>query len=80
MGVQLLSIEGTRVKMEVTIELSRSMLSSEENIQNSLNEVGCIATEAALKYLDTDGSAIESAGVVMRTKGEQPKAYQTPTR
>ena len=78
MGVQLISIEGTKVKMEVTIELSRSMLTSEENIQHSLNEVGCIATKAALKYLDTDGSAIEMAGSVMRTKGEQPKAYQTP--
>jgi len=78
MGVQLLSIEGSQVKMEVTIELSRSMLTSEENIQHSLNEVGCIATVAALKYLDTDGSAIEIAGSVMRTKGEQPKAYQTP--
>ena len=78
MGVQLISIEGTKVKMEVTIELSRSMLTSEENIQHSLNEIGCIATEAALKYLDTDGSAIEIAGSVMRTKGEQPKAYQTP--
>jgi hypothetical protein len=78
MGVQLLSIEGSQVKMEVTIELSRSMLTSEENIQHSLNEVGCMATVAALKYLDTDGSAIEIAGSVMRTKGEQPKAYQTP--
>ena len=78
MGVQLLSIEGSQVKMEVTVELSRSMLTSEENIQHSLNETGCIATEAALKYLDTDGSAIEIAGSVMRTKGEQPKAYQTP--
>ncbi len=78
MGVQLISIEGTIVKMEVTIELSRSMLTSEENIQQSLNEVGCMATVAALKYLDTDGSAIEIAGEVMRTKGEQPKAYQTP--
>ncbi len=78
MGVQLISIEGTIVKMEVTIELSRSMLTSEENIQHGLNEVGCMATEAALKYLDTDGSAIEIAGEVMRTKGEQPKAYQTP--
>jgi hypothetical protein len=78
MGVQLLSMEGTQVKIEVTIDLSRSMLSSEENIQKSLNETGCIATEAALKYLDTDGSAIEIAGEVMRTKGEQPKAYQTP--
>ena len=78
MGVQLINIEGTRVKMEVTIELSRSMLTSEENIKHCLNETGCIATEAALKYLDTDGSAIEIAGSVMRTKGEQPKAYQTP--
>jgi hypothetical protein len=67
MGVQLISIEGTKVKMEVTIELSRSMLTSEENIQQSLNETGCIATEAALKYLDTDGSAIEIASEVMRT-------------
>jgi hypothetical protein len=79
MGVQLISIEGTKVKMEVTIELSRSMLTSEENIQQCLNEAGCMATEAALKYLDTDGSPIEIAGEVMRTKGEQPKAYQTPT-
>ena len=80
MGVQLISIEGTKVKMEVTIELSRSMLTSEENIQQSLNEVGCIATASALKYLDTDGSEISIAGEVMRTKGEQSKAYQTPTR
>jgi hypothetical protein len=78
MGVQLLSIEGSQVKMEVAIDLSRSILTSEENIQQSLNEVGCIATASALKYLDTDGSEISIAGSVMRTKGEQPKAYQTP--
>jgi len=78
MGAQLLRIEGSHVKIEVTIDLSRSMLTSEENIQQTLNEAGCIATEAALKYLDTDGSAIQMAGEVMRTKGEQPKAYQTP--
>jgi len=78
MGAQLLSIEGSQVKIEVTIDLSRSMLTSEENIQQTLNQTGCIATEAALKYLDTDGSEIDIAGEVMRTKGEQPKAYQTP--
>lgn len=74
MGVQLRSIDGS----QVTIDLSRSMLTSEENIQQSLNAAGCIATAAALKYLDSDGSAIEIAGEVMHTKGEQPKAYQTP--
>jgi hypothetical protein len=67
MGAQLVSIEGTQVTIEVTIDLSRSMLTSEESIQQSLNEAGQIATEAALKYLDTDGSAIEMAGEVMRT-------------
>ncbi|MBW4640503.1 MAG: hypothetical protein KME05_20190 [Gloeocapsa sp. UFS-A4-WI-NPMV-4B04] len=66
------------MKIEVTLDLSRSMLTSEENIQQSLNHTGCLATEAALQYLDTDGSAIEIAGEVMRTKGKQPKAYQTP--
>lgn len=54
------------------------MLTSEENIQQSLNTAGRIATEAALKYLDTDGSPLEIAKEIMRTKGEQPKAYQSP--
>jgi hypothetical protein len=78
MGVQLLSTEGSQIKLEVTIDLSRSMLTSEQNIQQSLNEAVVLATTAALKYLDTDGSAIEIVGEVMRTKGEQPKGYQTP--
>jgi hypothetical protein len=78
MSVQLVSIEGTQVKIEITIALSRSMMTSEETIQESLNEAGRMATEAALKYLDTDGSAIEIAGERMGTKGELPKAYQTP--
>jgi hypothetical protein len=77
MGVQLLSIKGSQVKIEVTIDLSRSMLTSEENIQNNINEVGQMATKAALKYLDTDGSPIEIAGKVMRTKGENLKLIKS---
>ncbi|HEY9783519.1 MAG TPA: hypothetical protein V6D09_25695 [Leptolyngbyaceae cyanobacterium] len=78
MSAKLISIDGSTVKLEVTLELCRSMLTSEENIQQSLNAAGRIATEAALKYLDTDGSALEIAGEIMRTKGEQPKVYQSP--
>jgi hypothetical protein len=77
MAARLISVEGGQVKIEVTIELSRSMLSTEESIQQSLNEGGCIATQEALKYLDTDGSALEIGNQVWRTKGVQPKAYQT---
>jgi hypothetical protein len=36
MDVQLVSNEGSQVKIEVTIELSHSMLTSEENIQNGM--------------------------------------------
>jgi hypothetical protein len=32
------------------LELSRSMLDTEINIQKGLNEVGCIASKEALKY------------------------------
>jgi outer membrane protein assembly factor BamB len=78
MTARLISIEGSQVKIEVTIDLSRSMLDTEETIQRSLNEGGCIATQEVLKYLDTDGSALEIGDQVWRTKGAQPKAYQTP--
>lgn len=78
MSAKLISVDGSTVKLEISIEISRSMLTSEANIQQSLNAAGCVATAAALKYLDTDGSPLEVAGEVMRTKGEQPKAYQTP--
>ncbi len=78
MGVQLVSVEGMQVKIEMTIELSRSMLTSEENIQKSLNQAGNMATGEALKYLDTDGSRIEIAGEQMYCKAKQNKAYQTP--
>ncbi|NJN39380.1 MAG: hypothetical protein HC790_12860 [Acaryochloridaceae cyanobacterium CSU_3_4] len=64
----------------MTIDISCSILTSEESIQQSLKEGGCLATAAALKYLDIDGSAIEIAGEVMRTKGEQPKGYQSSYR
>ena len=78
MSAKLLSVSGQEVKIEVTIELDRSMLKTEERIQKSLNEAGCLASLEALKYFDTDGSPIEVGGELWRTKGQQPKAYQTP--
>ncbi len=59
MSAKLISVERTKVKIEITIELSDSMLDIEKKIQEGLNEVGCIATKEALKQLDTDGIPIE---------------------
>lgn len=77
MSAKLIRVEGTIVKIELTIELSESMLDSEVKIQEGLNEAGCIAAREALRHLDTDGSVIEMGGKIWRTKGQQAKAYQT---
>ena len=59
MTAKLITVEGSKIKIELTLELSRSMLDTEINIQKSLNEVGCIASKEVLKYLDTDGSPLK---------------------
>jgi hypothetical protein len=58
--------------------LGGSMLDSEERIQEAVNEAGRVATEQALKRFDTDGSAMVLGGVKWTSKGQEPKAYQTP--
>ena len=78
MTTKLISVEGSTIKIELTLELSRSMLDTEINIQKSLNEVGCIASKETLKYLDTDGSPLKIGEEIWKSKGEQPKEYQTP--
>ena len=78
MPATLVAVMGTQVKVEVTVELSRSLLETEEAIQTALNQVGCLVTREALQYLDTDGSPVVMGADVWRTKGRQPKAYQTP--
>jgi hypothetical protein len=78
MTAKLINVEGSKIKIELTLELSRSMLDTEINIQKDLNEVGCIASKEALKYLDTDGSPLKIGEEIWKSKGEQPKEYQTP--
>ena len=78
MPARLIEVSGTEVKLEVTVELSRSMLDTEEAIQVALNEAGCLASREALRYFDTDGSPLQIGPEIWRTKGQQPKLYQTP--
>ena len=78
MPATLIEVQGTQVKIELTVELSRSMLDTEERRQAALNEAGSLASREALKYFDTDGSPIQIGPELWRTKGQQPKCYQTP--
>jgi hypothetical protein len=78
MAATLLSVEGATVKVELAISLSGNLLEMEETIQSALNEAGMLATEQALGRFDTDGSPIVLGDVKWTTKGQEPKAYQTP--
>ena len=78
MSTRLVEVKGSQVTIEMTVELSRSMLDTEEAIQVTLNEAGCLASQEALRYFDTDGSPIQIGPEIWRTKGQQPKLYQTP--
>ncbi len=49
MSAKLIEVTDTRVKIELTVELSRSMLETEEAIQVGLNEAGGIASQEALR-------------------------------
>jgi hypothetical protein len=78
MPARVIAVDGQTVTLELTIDLSRSLLETEERILAVLNEAGCLATQEALKQLDTDGSPLKVGPVKLTSKGPVPKAYQTP--
>ena len=78
MSATLKSVEGATVTIELKIELTSSMLNSEENILSSINDAGSIATEEALKHFDADGSKLVFGDVSFSGKGQLFKKYQTP--
>lgn len=78
MPARVVEVKGSQIKIELTVDRSRSMLETEEAIQVALNEAGCLASREALRYFDTDGSPIQIGPEIWRTKGQQPKCYQTP--
>ena len=78
MSVKQVSLDEKAVTFQVTIPFGSSMLESENEIQNKLNEVGTLATGELLAKFDTDGSPIIFGATKMTSKGLVPKTYQTP--
>lgn len=78
MAVSILNQSNESITLQVTIPFTRSMLDSENMIQNTVNQIGCITTQALLKTFDTDGEALQLGSVKMTTKGQAIKFYQTP--
>ena len=78
MPATLLERQENAVTIAIRIPLSRSMLDTEEAIQQALNEAGVLATAEALQQFDTDGSPLEFGASRWTSKGQEPKAYQSP--
>src|SRR5277367_3893544 len=78
MGAAIIERQEGSISIRIEVTLSRSMLDTEEVIQQALNEAGVLATTAALEQFDTDGSPLEMGATRWTSKGEEPKAYQTP--
>ena len=78
MAVSIINQSSESITLQVTIPFTRSMLESENVIQDSMNQVGCMATQELLKTFDTDGEALQIGSVKMTTKGQVFKLYQTP--
>src|SRR4051794_19647846 len=78
MSATLIARQENSVTIQVEVPLSRSMLDTEEAIQQALNEAGALATAEALKQFDTDGSPLAIGSTRWTSKGQEPKAYQTP--
>src|SRR5450631_2843239 len=74
----ILGREGDLIKIEVTINLSGSMLEAEEWILQGVNAVGTVATGEALKRFDADGDPIMLGGAKWYSKGKVQKIYHTP--
>jgi len=78
MTVQLLSKTDEELTIEVKIPLKKSMLKSESEILKCVNQVGALATEAALKQFDADGTPIKLGNVKYTSRCVNGKTYQTP--
>lgn len=63
---------GNKLTMEVEVLLDpKSMLNSEQQIQQALNSAGLLATETALSQFDTDGSSIMLNDKKYTSKGKK---------
>ena len=78
MEAEIIKSDTNSVTIQVTISLDKEMLSSEDAIQQGVNQAGLLATQYSLSRFDTDGTAITVGEKKFTSKGQQSKTYQCP--
>jgi hypothetical protein len=59
MTVKIVSEDGQKLTLQVTVDISGSMLEAEEKIMAACNALGSLSTEKALTHFDTDGTSLQ---------------------
>lgn len=75
---KIVARKGNKLTMQVTVELTGSLMDMEDIILDACNDMGCLATEEALQKFDADGSPIMVGNTKMTSKGKNSQTYQTP--
>jgi hypothetical protein len=78
MSIKQISVDEKSATFLVKIDFGKSMLESEDKIQDILNELGTLVTGELLNTFDTDGSPVIMGATKMTSKGLVPRIYQTP--
>ena len=78
MRANIISQDAKTIVMKIEIQLESNMLTTEESIQQTLNDAGSLATEIALSHHDSNGDPIMVDNVKYTSKGQVEKIYQTP--
>ena len=78
METTVISHQGGKVRLQIDIDISGSLLDVEECIQEALDDVGCKATRLAIAQFDTDGSPVMTGPIKWPRRCCNLKTYQTP--
>jgi hypothetical protein len=78
MEAEIIKKDSKSITIQVTIPISEDMLSSEEAIQQGVNQAGLLATQHALSQHDTNGDPIKVGERKYTSKGKISKTYQCP--
>src|ERR1051326_1474121 len=70
MSATLLERHEDAVTIQIRIPLSRSLLDTEQAIQQALNEAGLLATTEALRQFDTAGSPLQIGRARTRARAQ----------
>jgi len=78
MNAKITSSDENGFSIQIDFKYSTSMLDTEKQILNSINEAGNLATGKVLSTFDANGSPIKIGNQVFTSKGLFNKSYQTP--